>query len=784
MANDVGINIRAYDNASGVLNQVGGRLGFLSKQGIGLGLSIVGIQMAMQAAMAVMQRMIQYINESVEAFRNFEDGIAKIGTLLENSQLPILEDMKSEIIDLSVTYGKSTADMTASMYQLISAGTSLSDSMMVLTEAAKLSNVGIGSMSDAVHAITGILNSYSLEASKAAMVSEMLNATIRKGKTVLSELAPALGYVSAVAANYGVTIAGLLGAIAQLTKVNIKTNMAARALRMVIANLGSPTDDARQAALELGIAYDDLTLRSRGLSGVLQLIKEGTEGASYKIRDLVGDVQSLNAVMTLAGSEEYIDTIDDIATSIGELDEKMKNLAENPMFKQRQRDALAEAWQIETGEMAEEFDVEMQKIGLSWDRTTAKMVTGQADMRKGAGLGPLGYLIRNTIDEQKELNEKFEELSGEVVGKTLAEEQGAINQQIADNIDTLREGADASMDLVDQITDRIAQYKDEAEDLRESIADLEEIHDLQTALRFIPFALKDAAYTTHIFDESIQALVDSIRIQRDEIQKLNEVNKSYAQGSLANSIRILELQMKADRRRGRSTRAERDELRELETENKKFRLEQMKNQFKISDIKEKGLTKELADLDKIKRSYQVRLMIATDTFESERAALEVQLGNKLELIKQHAANVVEEYKSAYTSYITWMTAMNAASPGVKGKLKETEFGATGGRLDIYALLHGILGMGSNPLLGQGQTGLSYVPKTGVYKLHEGETVKTKGASNLGGGGRVTIDLSGNLNVNLTKNIGAGDDPEAWVAKKISDGIRRGLIKTDIETMYG
>ena len=68
------LDIEAKDNASHILQRVSGRLGILSREGLSVGASIVGVQLAAQGLGAVLNTATQYINDSTDAYRRFGKG--------------------------------------------------------------------------------------------------------------------------------------------------------------------------------------------------------------------------------------------------------------------------------------------------------------------------------------------------------------------------------------------------------------------------------------------------------------------------------------------------------------------------------------------------------------------------------------------------------------------------------------------------------------------------------------------------------------------------------------
>ena len=116
----------------------------------------------------------------------------------------------------------------------------------------------------AADAITTLLNSYGLSASHAGDVSDVLFATVKRGKTTFADLAPSIGMVAATAASAGVSLDDLGASVATMTRNGIRTERAVTALNAVVSTFLKPTKEAADYARELGFTYRAM---GRGYNG-------------------------------------------------------------------------------------------------------------------------------------------------------------------------------------------------------------------------------------------------------------------------------------------------------------------------------------------------------------------------------------------------------------------------------------------------------------------------------------------------------------------------------------
>ena len=102
--------------------------------------------------------------------------------------------------------------------------------------------------------------------------------------------------------------------------------------------------------------------------------------------------------------------------------------------------------------------------------------------------------------------------------------------------------------------------------------------------------------------------------------------------------------------------------------------------------------------------------------------------------------------------LAFQNMMNAELEGEKGAAKGARMRA---RLKTLLEFGESIGEFQRGGLGEGQTGIGHVPRTGMYKLHEGETVTMRGSTPSGssesGPTNITLDFSG-ANISLASGI--------------------------------
>ena len=358
--------IGAQDRATSVIDRITGKLSGLGKQGILMGATFAALNYGLGIVMSSIQRIGEYLGEAVDKFYEFDKAITEVATMLDKTELKYIPELKKGITEISIAFGQSAIDTTRALYQALSAGISVTDSLRFMWEASKLAKAGLASLETTVDVLTTVMNAYGMSASQVSRVSDIMMATVVKGKLRLEDLANSLGYVVPIAAKAGISFEEVSAAMATLTKQGINAQIASRNLRQLISNLIAPSEESKDAMAELGIAYDELTVRARGLGGTLNMIMDATGGSISKMKELIPNIQALNAALALGANngEIFANSLEYIENALGEVDRKFKEITKSPEFKRSVVQAYIEGQKREIGEM-------WQPITLEWEKSVS-----------------------------------------------------------------------------------------------------------------------------------------------------------------------------------------------------------------------------------------------------------------------------------------------------------------------------------------------------------------------------------------------------------------------------
>lgn len=256
---------------------------------VGKKMAIVGV--AITAAFAL----------TVKSAMSFQKQLAQVSTMLDESAMKIMPQYKKGLLDMSMAFGESTDTLSRGLYDILSASIPPAKALDVLGVAAKAATAGITDTGVAADAITTVLNSYGMSADQAEKVSDILFATVKRGKLTFNELAPAIGKSAALAATAGLSFEDLTATVATLTRAGIRTDEAMTSINGVLRAFLKPTDDAKEAAKEFGLELNTSTLRTIGMTGVMELLKDAT---AEQLAAIFPNIRGLKGMAAALGDAE------------------------------------------------------------------------------------------------------------------------------------------------------------------------------------------------------------------------------------------------------------------------------------------------------------------------------------------------------------------------------------------------------------------------------------------------------------------------------------------------
>ena len=268
---------------------------------------------------------------SIKEFASFEKGMNEVFTLLPGITEEAMGAMTDDVLKLAKEMGVLPEEIVPALYQSLSAGVPPENVFNFLKVAVKGSKAGVAETSEAVDALSSVVNAYGKEALSAEKASDIMFTTIRLGKTTYSELSGFLFNVAPAAAAAGVGFEDVAAAIAALTAQGVPTRVATTQIRQAILSMLAPNKQMTEAFMGTGTSASELAAIMKepgGLVKAMQLVEKTAKGNMTVMKGMYGSVEALQGVLALTSNEgkKFNDTLKEIQDGAGATDEAFKQM--------------------------------------------------------------------------------------------------------------------------------------------------------------------------------------------------------------------------------------------------------------------------------------------------------------------------------------------------------------------------------------------------------------------------------------------------------------------------
>ena len=269
------------------MSNAGLRAGATQAKGIvgGLGKSISS--MAVFAPLAIGGAIFAKLSADAYSFSNdFSMAMKEVQTISTAAQ-ENFKGISKDIIELSKGGPDGAVELAKAFYQIVSAGHDGAKGLKLLDVASRAATAGISSTETAADGLTTVLNAWGLGAEHAADVADTMFKTVERGKTTFSELAANIAQVAPLAAANNIAFDEIFGSIQTITKQGTSTSEAITQIRSAIIGMNEA----------LGDGWSNTMTFQEGL----QAVRDMSDGSQNKLKELIGRVEGVNAVLAMTG---------------------------------------------------------------------------------------------------------------------------------------------------------------------------------------------------------------------------------------------------------------------------------------------------------------------------------------------------------------------------------------------------------------------------------------------------------------------------------------------------
>ena len=212
----------------------------------------------------------------VESAATFEQQLRTINTVAQVSDEELAE-IGDGIQQIARDTGKSTEDLTAAYYDMVSAGLQPgAEAMEALSLSAYTSLGALGTTADSVDLLTTVLNAYGKDVGESAVVMDTFAKSVEVGKVTMDEIGASIADAAPMAAQMGIDIDELAAAYGFMTARGAPANEVMTQMSGAMRALINPNEELNRIQERTGLNFKQIA-EERGLHVALEELRKVTE---------------------------------------------------------------------------------------------------------------------------------------------------------------------------------------------------------------------------------------------------------------------------------------------------------------------------------------------------------------------------------------------------------------------------------------------------------------------------------------------------------------------------
>lgn len=236
---------------------------------------------------------------AAKATAQFGDELNIINTIAQKTPEG-LKKIGEGIQGLSADTGADLSDLTASYYDLLSAGVDVADAQGELEVAFKLGRGALASTAESVDFLTTALNAYGLKGKDATRVGDMFAQAVADGKVKLSEISSTFADVAPIASQYNIGLDEIAASYGLLTAKGVTAGAVTTQMNRAITELAKPKGPLAQLEERTGKSYIAIASKE-GLVNALQQMRIDADKAGVSFISLFGRQEAYKYAVQTTG---------------------------------------------------------------------------------------------------------------------------------------------------------------------------------------------------------------------------------------------------------------------------------------------------------------------------------------------------------------------------------------------------------------------------------------------------------------------------------------------------
>lgn len=268
--------------------------------------------------------------KAVQASGNFQKGMNMVYTMLPNASQQTKDKLSKDVLDLSQKYGQAADNISASMYQALSAGVAANDvkGFLDVAQQATIAS-GLNDTAIAVDGISSVVNAFGSKNISAKKASDLMFTAVRKGKTTFGEMAGSIAQVSPVASSLGVQFSDLTAVIATMTAKGTPTSETMTQMKAAFSEFSKGSSTAsKEFKAATGKSFKDFIAQGGNLQTAMQALDQHAQKSGKNINEFFGSVEAGSFALSVTGknAKDFAENMKEMQNSDGATEQAYKQM--------------------------------------------------------------------------------------------------------------------------------------------------------------------------------------------------------------------------------------------------------------------------------------------------------------------------------------------------------------------------------------------------------------------------------------------------------------------------
>jgi len=268
--------------------------------------------------------------KAVQASGNFQKGMNMVYTMLPNASQQTKDKLSKDVLDLSQKYGQAADNISASMYQALSAGVAANDvkGFLDVAQQATIAS-GLNDTAIAVDGISSVVNAFGAKNISAKKASDLMFTAVRKGKTTFGEMASSIAQVSPVASSLGVQFSDLTAVVATMTAKGTPTSETMTQMKAAFSEFSKGSSKAsKEFKAATGKSFKDFIAQGGNLQTAMQALDQHAQKSGKNINEFFGSVEAGSFALSVTGknAKDFAENMKEMQNSDGATEQAYKQM--------------------------------------------------------------------------------------------------------------------------------------------------------------------------------------------------------------------------------------------------------------------------------------------------------------------------------------------------------------------------------------------------------------------------------------------------------------------------